>query len=356
VPETKREIEELRHQITQVDTRLVALLDERARAARRIRELRADQPAVLPVGDHADLEQLLARSSGDMPAGPLRRVLDSIFAECLAIELPAKVAVAGEEGGPAHAAARGRFGSGAGLIPNDAAGDALDHVARRRAEFAVAPLATSGHGPVHATFAALMASDLRIVEVLEIALDLHLANRSGSLGDVQSIHVTAGDLARCRRTLGELAPQATIVEARSPLSACRMAREDVASAAVALEQTAADAGLVLARHGVVDNGAEKMRLAVVGTRPSGRTGKEITSFVFTVRDGPSSLLDVLSVFAERGIPLTSLHSHPDKTHDWSYVFFAETVGHFTDRPLVMAFEEVKRLTRSFKFLGSYPSP
>jgi chorismate mutase/prephenate dehydratase len=356
VPETKREIEELRRQMAQGDARLVALLDERARAARRIRELRGDQPAALPVGDHADLEQLVSRSSGDMPAGALRRVLDTVFAECLAIELPVKVAAAGEEGGPAHAAARGRFGSIQGMLAVDSAAQGLDHVARRRAEFAVVPFETSAGGPVRATLTALMAADLRIVEVLELALDLQLANRSGNAGDVQSIHGTAADLAQCRHTLAELAPHARIVEARTPMSACRMAREDASSAALVLEAIAAEAGLVAARRGVLDGAPERMRFAVVGTRPSARTGKEITSFVFTVRDGTGSLLDVLGVFAERGIPLTKIHSHPDRVDGWSYLFFGETVGHFTDRPLVMAFEEVKRLARSFKLLGSYPAP
>jgi chorismate mutase/prephenate dehydratase len=40
---------------------------------------------------------------------------------------------------------------------------------------------------------------------------------------------------------------------------------------------------------------------------------------------------------------------------WQYLFFAEVSGHFTDRPLVAAFEEIKRLTKYFKVLGSYPS-
>ena len=41
---------------------------------------------------------------------------------------------------------------------------------------------------------------------------------------------------------------------------------------------------------------------------------------------------------------------------WNYLFYVETAGHFTDRPLVMAFEEMKRITRFFKVLGSYPRP
>jgi chorismate mutase/prephenate dehydratase len=201
-----------------------------------------------------------------------------------------------------------------------------------------------------------MASDLRIVQVVELTLDLVIASRSGNRAEVEHVHATPSDMARCRRVVDELLPRASRVDARSPMAACQLAREDGASAAIALEAVASDAGLAVVRRGAVDSAAERMRLAIVGTRPSGRTGKEISSFAFTVREEPGALLDVLNVFAERGIPLTNLHSHPAKTDAWSYVFFGEAVGHFTDRPLVMAFEEVKRVTRTFKLLGSYPAP
>ncbi len=78
--------------------------------------------------------------------------------------------------------------------------------------------------------------------------------------------------------------------------------------------------------------------------------------MFTVQDAPGTLLDVLRVFGERGISLRQIHSHPMEGKAWAYLFYVETQGHFTDRPLVMAFEEVKRITRSFKLLGSYPAP
>lgn len=101
---------------------------------------------------------------------------------------------------------------------------------------------------------------------------------------------------------------------------------------------------------------ERVRYAVVCARPSGRTGNDVTAVVFSVQDSPGSLLDVLRVFAERGINLTNVHSHPVQDEAWVYLFYVEMQGHFTDRPLTGAFEEMKRLTRFFKLLGSYPSP
>jgi chorismate mutase/prephenate dehydratase len=106
---------------------------------------------------------------------------------------------------------------------------------------------------------------------------------------------------------------------------------------------------------VRDGGDEKVRYAVVGTRPSSRTGNDLTAIVFAVQDAPGSLLDVLKQFAERGISLTKIQSRPAPGEAWAYIFFVECTGHATDRGLVTAIEEIKRLTKFFKVLGSYPA-
>lgn len=77
--------------------------------------------------------------------------------------------------------------------------------------------------------------------------------------------------------------------------------------------------------------------------------------MFSLADSPGALLDVLRQFAERGINLTKIQSRPVASESWSYLFFIEVVGHATDRQLVSAFEEVKRLTKFFRVLGSYPA-
>ena len=75
-----READELRHEMARIDARLVEILDERARVARRLGELRGDHAPTLPVGDHAAIRELVERSSGDMPRETLREVLREVFA------------------------------------------------------------------------------------------------------------------------------------------------------------------------------------------------------------------------------------------------------------------------------------
>ncbi|MGO9833197.1 MAG: prephenate dehydratase domain-containing protein [Polyangiaceae bacterium] len=265
----RRETNEVRDEMARLDVELLGVLDKRARAARRLRELRRDQPTSLPSTSHALIGDLVARSTGDMPREAVAVILGEVYAACLALELPVAVVFAGEAGSPEQAAALHRFGSGAHLVPLPTAPNALEEVSRRHAEFAVVPFETATDGPVHSTILALAATDLRIVEVIE---------------------------------------------------------------------------------------SEGVRYAVVGTRPSGRTASDVTAIVFRIQDTPGALLDVLRVFAERSINLTNVLSHPVEGKAWTYLFYVEMAGHFTDRTLVTAFEEMKRLTRFFKLLGSYPAP
>ncbi|HEY1695877.1 MAG TPA: prephenate dehydratase domain-containing protein [Polyangiaceae bacterium] len=352
----KREVDELRQEIAKLDAQLLVALDKRARAARRLREVRREQAPSLPLTDHAAIRALVARSSGDMPQEALRDIFREVFAVCLALELPVKVAYVGPEGGPGHAAVRGRFGRSSAVLGTESATAALDEVARKRVEYAVVPFETSSEGPVQPTILALMETDLRVVEVLDVTIDLHLMSRTGNAADIEKIYATPADHALCEHFLAALTPRPSVLDVKTPLMACQLAVEDHGSAALASETFGAQLGLEVARRNVLDHGSDRVRYAVVGARPSTRTGDDVTTLVFSVQDAPGSLLDVLKTFAERGINLSNIQSHPVDGQAWQYLFYVDVAGHFTDRPLVMAFEEIKRITRFFKVLGSYPAP
>jgi chorismate mutase/prephenate dehydratase len=355
VPDAKRELDQLRQEMENVDAQLLTLLDGRARAARRIGELRRAQVAAPPIEDQASLRALLSRSGGDMPAEPLREIFGAVYAACLSLELPVKVVFSGAEGGPAHAAASGRFGHTPGLASAATAASAVEDVSRKRAEFAVVPLETSNGGPVPSTILPLSGSELRIVEVLTTALDLHVMNRSGEAGAIARVFAAAPDHAACRTSLVDLG--FPVVDVATPIEACRLAAETTDGAALALEAFGARSNLAIARRGMLDSGALRVRHAVVGARPSPRTSSDVTSYVFAPPSGPGAVMAVLHVLEERGIDVEKIHAVPSEgAEGWAYLFYVESPGHFTDRPLVMAFEEIKRTARFFKVLGSYPSP
>src|ERR1700722_1729647 len=348
-------MEEARAEIARLDAQLLGTLEKRARASRRIGEARKGQSARLTLGDRAAVHALVARATGELPADALREIFREVFSACLPLELPVKVAYLAPEGGPAHAAARGRFGASPNLVASESTLAAIEEVARSRVEFAVVPLETRAEGPVQATIDALTESELKIVATLEEAWSLHLVNKTGNAADVEKVYATAADRASCARFLVSLGARVSVVDVKSPLQACQLAVEDHGASALATEVFSAALGLEVARKNVLDSENHRVRYAIIGRRPGSRTGSDFTSFVFSVDDAPGALLDVLKQFAERGINLVRIHSRPVDGASWGYLFFVEVMGHATDRNLVTAFEDVRKMAKFFKVLGSYPA-
>jgi chorismate mutase/prephenate dehydratase len=361
----KREIEDLRAELARVDGQILTALEKRAKCARRAAELRT-APVQLPLTEKAQIATLIARASGEMPVEDLRVIFQQVYASCLALELPVTIAYIGPEGGFAHAATRARFGAGARLVAAETIAATLEEVSTHRAEFAVLPVETTTEGPVQSTIFALVATDLKMVAEIETVSDLCLMSRTGNDADVEKVYATAADHARAQKALVALSRKPSIYDVKTPLLACKLASEDHGAAALCTDVFGAELGLEVARRGMVEGGAERVRYAIIGARPGGRTGDDATACVFSVTDAPGALLDVLKLFAERGINLRKIQSRPSRSvqqgggpaelaDDWTYLFFAELSGHATDRPLVSAFEDVRHKTRFFKVLGSYPS-
>jgi chorismate mutase/prephenate dehydratase len=270
----------------------------------------------------------------------------------MSLEMPVPVAFVGPEGGVGHAAARSRFGVAAKCFGVESTAAALEEVLRQRAHYAVVPFETQEDGPVQATISALMASDVKIVAIFEAASNLQVMNRTGNAGDIETVYSTASDRALVARYLQANLGKARVMDVKTPIHACQLAQEDHGGAAIAMESFGAQFGLEVALRNVRDDGPERVRYAVVGPRPSTRTGNDLTALLFSVHDTPGALHEVLRQFAERGINLTKIQSRP-AGEAWSYVFFVEVVGHATDRNVVAALEEIKRSTKFFKVLGSY---
>jgi chorismate mutase/prephenate dehydratase len=352
----RREIEELRTEIGKVDRDLVRLLDRRAKLSRKVGEVRGQDVPNMPLAERGAMIEIAQTSSGDMPQDALRQILGHVHAECVALELPVPIAFVGVEGSQGHAASRGRFGSGATYVSAENAQGAIDAVTQKRAQFAVVPFETRADGPVQATILALMSSELRIIACFETAENLDVLGKNGSLADVERIYTTPADHAACLKFLSEAAPNVQVLDVKTPREACQLARDDARGAALAPPSFGSELDLPVLQRSVRDGGDERVRYAIVGARPSSRTGTDLTALAISVADSPGALHEILKQFAERGINLTKIQSRPAPGEAWVYLFFIEVVGHVTDRNLVAALEEVKRLAKFYRVLGSYQTP
>jgi len=350
----RREMEDLRQEIGKVDAQLLTALERRGKLSKKIGEIRKSLASPVTLPESARIDAIVKQAVGDsIPVEALREIFREIVATCISLEQPVAVAFCGLDGAFAHAAARSRFGAAAQYTACESVSAALDEVTRQRAAYAVVPYETRTDGLMQATIAALTASDLKIVACFETNVNLSLASKAASTAEIDKIYASAKDRSHCQRFLAAEVPGAQVLDVKTPAAACQLAESDPRAAVLAHESIAAQHGLEILKSNVRDEGDERVRYAIVGTRPSSRQGGDLTAIVFAVSDAPGALHEVLRQFAERGVNLTKIQSRPTPGESWQYLFFVEVQGHATDRPIVGAIEEVRRHSKFFKVLGSY---
>jgi chorismate mutase / prephenate dehydratase len=349
----RREVDELRQEVGKIDAQLLASLERRGKLSKRIGELRKSMTAPPMLPDRGQIEELVGKAGGEIPQSALRAIFREIFAACFSLEQPVVVAYAGMDGGFVHAAARSRFGVAAEYIANETVPGAIDEVSRQRAIYAIVPFETRADGLLSSTIAALTMSEVKIVGAFELSVNLQLASRASSVAEIEKVYAVAKDRAHCQRFLATELPGAQVLDVKTPLGACQLAAADPRAAVLVHEGFTAEFSLETIKRNVRDDGDERVRYAIVGTRPPSRTGSDLTALVFAVNDSPGALHEILKQFAERGVNLTRIQSRPTPGESWQYLFFIEVQGHPTDRSIIGAIEEVRRLSKFFKVLGSY---
>ncbi len=215
------------------------------------------------------------------------------------------------------------------------------------------PFESRAEGLLQSTIAALTESDVKIIGAFEFVVNLQLASRASSVAEIEKVYAIAKDRAHCQRFLASELPGAQVLDVKTPIGACQLAAADPRAAVLVHEGFMAEFSLETVKRNVRDDGDERVRYAVVGTRPSSRTGSDLTGLVVAVNDSPGALHEILKQFAERGVNLTKIQSRPTPGENWQYLFFIEVEGHATDRAIIGAIEEVRRLSKFFKVLGSY---
>ena len=272
---------------------------------------------------------------------------------------PETVAYLGPEGTFTETAARMlRPGTDAGSLV--ACRDVLEvfrTVERGTAARGVVPIENTLEGSVTATLDALaFETDLLIHGELELLANLVLAAAPGTTVDrLVSIRSHVVALGSSRRWLAEHASE---VEQMPSASTARAAQEvadlGAGHAAIVNPLAAERYGLEIIAEGLADRTGNITRFVMVGTHVPPATGWDKTSLVvFIDTNRPGALLQLLEVFAARGLNLTKIESRPTKTELGEYCFFLDVEGHLSDERVGDALATVKRTQRDVRMLGSY---
>ncbi len=355
-PEVPGEMDGLRDGIDAVDARIVRLLDERARLARRIGEVKLAKglPAYVPSRERMVLNRVAELSEGDFPETGLEAVFREIISASISLEAHLKVAYLGPETTFTHEAARRAFGASVELEPEATVADVFSRVERGEAEHGVVPVENSMEGAVTHTLDELMGSPLRICGEVYLPISQSLLSREDSLRNIHKVYSHPMALAQAGSWLRRELAHASLEEAESTAEAARLASEESGIAAVGSSLAADHYGLRVLASDIQDARTNATRFIVLGRSWSGPTGRDKTSVVFSFKNRPGGLRDALSAFAEEGIDLRRIESRPSRRRAWTYVFFADFGGHPEDEKVKRALAKLEEHTTYLSLIGAYP--
>lgn len=355
--EANKKLETIRREIDELDNELLALINRRAGLAKKVAEVKDDGGSshyYRPEREAEVLRSLSDGNDGPLPSHHVSRIFQEIMSACRALQKSLAVAYLGPEGTFTESAAFKHFGHAIDGQPLDDIGAVFRQVESGAGDYGVVPIENSTEGVVGHTLDMFLSSGLSICGEVELRIHHCLMASADGLEEIRKIYSHQQSFAQCRHWLDANLAQVQREAVSSNGEAARRAAAEPGSAAIAGEIAADDYQLRVLAKNIEDEPGNTTRFVVIGRQAVGATGRDKTSVLFSTKDRPGALYELLKSFKKRGINMTRIESRPSRRGNWSYVFYVDFEGHAADANVNMALAELEDLAPFYKFLGSYP--
>jgi chorismate mutase/prephenate dehydratase len=350
----------LRQQIDAIDQQLLSLLNQRARVAEQVGEIKRAEgsPFFRPDRVAQVIDKIQTANRGPLLNQHVAAIWREIMSACLALEAPQRVAVLGPEGTFTEQAAIEYFGSAANLIHCSSFDEVFHATAAGTAQFGVVGVENSTEGVVTRSLDLFLRSPVHIVGEVSLLVRHNLLRQVPSLEGIEVVMAHPQALAQCQGWLSTHLPQAERRAVASNAEGARLATENPAWAAIASERAAAQFGLHIVSHAIQDEAYNRTRFAIIclpqtmAMPPA--SGKDCTSLVVSVPNRPGAVHDLLVPLKQNGVSMTRFESRPAKSGQWEYYFYIDIAGHPSQPHVATALRELQSLCAFYKVLGAYP--
>jgi chorismate mutase/prephenate dehydratase len=350
----------LRQQIDALDSELLRLLNQRAKVAEAVGELKRAEgsPFFRPDRVAQVIQKIENANQGPLLNQHVASIWREIMSACLALEAPQRVAVLGPQGTFCEQAAIEFFGSAANLIYCANFDEVFHATAAGTAQYGVVGMENSTEGVVARSLDLFLRSPVHVVGEVSLLVRHNLLRQVNSLEGIEVVLAHPQALAQCQGWLSQHLPNAERRAVSSNAEGARLAATQANWAGLASERAAAQFGLHLVAHAIQDEAYNRTRFAVIclpqtlATPPA--SGHDCTSLVVSVPNRPGAVHDLLVPLKRHGVSMTRFESRPAKSGQWEYYFYIDIQGHINDAAVASALQELQGLCAFYKVLGSYP--
>jgi chorismate mutase / prephenate dehydratase len=350
----------LRDQIDGLDKQLLELLNQRARVAEQVGEIKRAEgtPFFRPDRVAQVIEKIRAANPGPLKAEHVSAIWREIMSACLALESPQRVAVLGPVGTFCEQAAIEYFGGAADMIYCASFDEVFHATASGSAQFGVVGVENMTEGVVTRSLDLFLHTPCHVVGEVSLLIRHNLMRKEPSMHGIEAVLAHPQALAQCQNWLNKHLPDAERRAVSSNAEGARLAATNPAWAALGAERASQVFGLHIVAHAIQDEAYNRTRFAVIclpqtmATPPA--TGRDCTSLVVSVPNRPGAMHDLLVPLKTHGVSMTRLESRPARTGQWDYYFYIDLDGHPSQPHVAAALAELRELCAFFKMLGAYP--
>lgn len=369
-------LSELRKKIDNIDDQILNLIVNRANIVEEIGKIKnqfdkKDDNAYLAQVKYAPdrLAQIIRRlqdkNPGPLPNSAIANFYNELISACLALEQEIVVSYLGPKGTHTEAAVRQHFGHAVLLKPMPTVAEAIREVEIGKTNFTVVPVENSLEGSVGNTLDLLATSSLIACGEIEIAIHHHLITHAKTLKSIKKVYAHPQALGQCRNWLRINLAHAELIPMVSNSAAAEVAAKNKTLAAIAGKNAAEIYNLPSYYEMIEDSTNNSTRFLVLGKIAVAASGIDRTSLVFSTRNVPGSLHNIIEPFSAAGVSLCRIQSRPaPKTlsenrtsgwqKNWEYLFFIDIEGHIQDKKVKAVIEKLQKEVPFFKIIGSYP--
>ncbi len=348
----------VRTEIDSIDSELLRLLNQRARCAQKVGEIKAEHGEAghiyRPEREAQVLRRLQDTNPGPLPSENITFFFREVMSACLSLEEPLGIAYLGPLGSFTGSAATKHFGHAARLLPQSSIDDVFREVESGHAHYAVVPVENSTEGAVGRSMDLLLATPLKICGEVVLRIHQNLLSNEADLSQITKVYSHAQSLAQCHEWLNRNLPGIPRISVSSNSLAAQMVAEESGIAAIAGEAAAERFNLPKLATNIEDEPNNTTRFLVLGKHDAGPSGRDKTSLIMSAQNRTGALHELLLPFSHAGVSLSRLESRPARHALWEYVFYVDIDGHREDPAVKAALDELASRAAYLKILGSYP--
>lgn len=216
----------------------------------------------------------------------------------------------------------------------------------------VVPLENAIHGSVTDTMDSILKyKDIYITD--ELILDIkHQLMAKTKDSRISKIYSHSQALAQCQKYLKKNYHKVEEVPVSSTSYAASLASKDSNVACICNSVCKDIYNLEIIANDIQDIEYNQTRFIVLSkTKNTKNTNK--TSIVFSTKDEPGALYNILGLFSLSKINLTKIESRPAKTKLGEYMFFVNIDGDEKEEKISNTFKKIEEFCTEFRVIGSY---